>query len=170
MRISLKKIILSVLITSFVAAAAPFSGAYAGETPGARPGARIDGVITRIEAVTGLFPRVVLSDDASMSAFVLPDGTIVLSAGLVSSAMTDDEVAFIIAHEASHIIAGDQSPALAGADTPLEREMEADASAVSIMKRAGFDPAASVEILSRLSEKDDIKSRILAISRSLGLD
>lgn len=164
MRISLKKTILSVLITAFVAAAAPFSGAYAGETP------RIDGVITRIEAVTGLFPRVVLSDDSSMSAFVLPDGTIVLSAGLVSSAMTDDEVAFIIAHEASHIIAGDQSPALAGADTPLEREMEADASAVYIMKRAGFDPAASVEILSRLSEKDDIKSRILAISRSLGLD
>ncbi len=150
-------------------AAATFSVANAGETADTDM-AMITGVLSRIEAVTGLSPRVVLSEDASRSAFVMPDGTVVLSSGLVSAAVTDDEMAFVIAHETSHILAGDQSPALAGSDTPLMREMEADASAISIMKRAGFDPGASVDILSRLSGRAEIKSRILAISRLLGLN
>lgn len=130
----------------------------------------IAGVLSKIEAVMGFSPRVVLSADASGSAFVMPDGTVVLSAGLVSKTRTDDEMAFVIAHEASHILAGDQSPALSGIDSPLEREMEADKNALGIMERAGFDPGASVDILSRLSGRVDIKSRILAISRLLGLD
>lgn len=145
----------------------PLPLAYAGEETA---NARIAGVLSRLEAVTGLSPKVVLSDEASLSAFVMPDGTVVLSSGLVSVTRTDDEMAFIIAHEASHLLAGDQSPALAGTDSPLEREMEADANALGIMKRAGYSPGASVDILSRISGKADIKSRILAISRLLGLD
>lgn len=165
----LKKSVLSIVIAAFIAAAAPFSVAYAGEAADPRM-TMIADVLSRIEAATGFSPRVTLSDDASMSAFVMPDGTVVLSAGLVSATMTDDEMAFIIAHEASHILAGDQSPALADSDSPLLREMEADASALDIMERAGFDPGASVDILLRLSGRAEIKSRILAISRLLGLN
>jgi len=130
---------------------------------------------SRLEPVTGQSPRIIIREDGSQSAFVLPNGSIVVSRGLLASTGSEDEVAFVIAHEVSHIIARDQdrmgsAAELAGSDAARFQlsEMSADASAVSFMKRAGYDPAASIGILKRLSSRGaNLSSRISAISSIL---
>lgn len=138
--------------------------------------ARVARTVSRLEPVTGLRPSIIIKEDDTQSAFVLPNGTVVISSGLLASAGSDDEVAFVIAHEVSHIIARDQMrPAaeLTGVSDPTNlqlSEIRADASAVFFMKKAGYSPEASVSILSRLSGKGvNLSSRISAISKLLGL-
>ena len=138
--------------------------------------ARVARASSRLEPVTGLRPEIIIKEDDAQSAFVLPNGTVVISSGLLASAGSDDEVAFVIAHEISHIIARDQmGPAakLTGLSDPTSLqlvEIRADASAVSFMKKAGYSPEASVSILNRLSLRGaNLSSRITAISRLLGL-
>ncbi|MBI2400043.1 MAG: M48 family metalloprotease [Deltaproteobacteria bacterium] len=69
---------------------------------------RVARAASRLEPVTGLSPKIIIKEDDAQSAFVLPDGTVVISRGLLASTGSDDEVAFVIAHEISHIIARDQ--------------------------------------------------------------
>lgn len=130
--------------------------------------ARVSKITSRLEPVTGLKPRVQVSPDITNSAFVLPDGTIVISSGLVSTAETDDEIAFILAHEISHIVAKDYngrfSPALAsfpGLPNFQLSEINADVNAVLYMKKAGFSPEASIDLLKRISpDNPNIKGRL----------
>lgn len=137
--------------------------------------ARVARAASRLEPVTGLNPKIIIKEDDAQSAFVLPDGTVVISRGLLASTGTDDEVAFVIAHEISHIIARDQmGPAakLTGLSDPTDlqlTEIRADASAVSFMKKAGYSPEASIGMLKRLSINGvNLSSRISAISNLLG--
>lgn len=138
---------------------------------------RVAKVSSRLEPVMGVTPKIYIKDDQSQGAFVLPNGTIVISTSLLASSASDDEVAFVIAHEVSHIIARDQMPSGPGADlmgfsdpTKLQlNEIRADASALSFMKGAGYDPDAALGMLKRLSTNSvNLSSRIDAISRLLG--
>lgn len=138
--------------------------------------ARVSRAASRLEPVTGISPKIIIKEDDAQSAFVLPDGAVVISRGLLASTGSDDEVAFVIAHEISHIIARDQLPGpaakLTGLSDPADLqlgEMRADASAVSFMKKAGYSPEASIGMLKRLSINGvNLSSRISAISDLLG--
>lgn len=136
---------------------------------------RVARAASRLEPVTGLRPNIIIKEDDSQSAFVLPNGTVVISRGLLASTGSDDEVAFVIAHEISHIIARDQMPGptakLTGLSDPTNLqlvEISADASAISFMKKAGYSPEASIGILKRLSINGvNLSTRITAISKLL---
>lgn len=138
---------------------------------------RVASVASRLEPVMGMNPKIYIREDSSQSAFVLPNGTVVISTSLLESAASDDEVAFVIAHEASHILAKDQLPGpgadLTGLSDPTKlqlNEIRADASALSFMKNAGYDPGAALDILKRLSSGGvNLSPRIKAISELLGL-
>ncbi len=140
--------------------------------------ARLARVSSKLETVTGQSPRIIIKEDDSQSAFVLPNGAVVISRGLLASTGSDDEVAFVIAHEVSHIIARDQErmpgPAaeLTGLSDPTNLqlgEIRADASAVYFMKKAGYNPEASIGMLKRLSASGvNLSSRISALSTLLG--
>ncbi|OGP17187.1 MAG: hypothetical protein A2054_00300 [Deltaproteobacteria bacterium GWA2_55_10] len=138
--------------------------------------ARVKSVFAKLEAVLGWTPSVVFEEAGRMSAFVMPDGTVVVSTELLSITETDDELAFILAHEASHILANDQTPGnaagISGMDTPTSefREERADRLAIGLMEKAGFKTDASVSVLKKLSGNGaDLKSRILALSKLLNL-
>lgn len=138
---------------------------------------RVAQVASRLEPVMGVNPKIYIKDDHSQSAFVLPNGTVVISSGLLASASSDDEVAFVIAHEVSHIMARDQMPGpgadLTGLSDPTSlqlNEIRADASALAFMKDAGYNPGAALNMLKRLSTNGvNLSTRIKAISRLLGL-
>lgn len=137
---------------------------------------RVARVASRLGPVMGLNPKIYIKDDRSQGAFVLPNGTVVISSSLIASAGSDDEVAFVIAHEVSHIIARDQMPGpgadLTGLSDPRNQmgEIRADAKALAFMKSAGYKPDAALSILSRLSTTGvNLSARIAAISSLLGL-
>lgn len=133
---------------------------------------RVARVASRLSVATGAAPRIFVKDDPAQGAFVLPNGTVVITSGLVESAGSDDEVAFVIAHEVAHIMARDQAPDLTGtSDTTAAQpgEIRADAAALVFVKKAGYDPAASLDLLKRLSTGAvNLSPRIEAISTTLG--
>lgn len=137
---------------------------------------RVMKAASRLEPVTGQSPRIIIREDDTQSAFVLPNGAVVISRGLLASTSSEDEVAFVIAHEVSHIIARDQDrmgsvAELMGFSDPTSLqlgEIKADSSAVAFMKKAGYDPGASIGILKRLSSRGvNLSPRISAISSIL---
>lgn len=173
MNILRKKLAFALICALFAAASFLPSKAFAEVSHGHK--ARFNRVFSKLESVLGWTPRVVFEDSGRMSAFVMPDGTIVVSTGLLAFAETDDELAFMLAHEASHIISNDQTPGaaagLSGMDpsnSPELREERADRLAIALMEKAGFKADASVNVLKKLSGKGaDLKPRILALSRLL---
>lgn len=118
------------------------------------------------------------SDAIGANAMALPDGTIILFDALVALADQDDQVMAVLAHEIAHVTErhsmrlmlegtimaafvawwlGDISPILVGAPTALlqaqhsrKAETEADVVGMQIMCRAGIDPRALAEMLSRI--------------------
>jgi peptidase M48-like protein len=135
---------------------------------------RVARIAPTLEEIAGRKPPIVVTPELKKDACVLPNGNIIITTGLVESCATDDELAFIIAHELSHITAGDfensGTPALTGSrdipDSEL-REMKADLSAVHYMKNAGYDPHASIKILTRLADKSALKLRLYSLSNYL---
>ena len=115
----------------------------------------------------------------TLDAFALPGGFVFVTAGLMDFCQPDlDQLAFVLAHEMAHIVlwhagegpwlhvlsgigsrpaTGGMAGILAqGAQCFLEKqysqelELDADESAVGLMKRAGFDAAAAVRLLQGL--------------------
>ncbi|MBI5561471.1 MAG: M48 family metalloprotease [Deltaproteobacteria bacterium] len=121
--------------------------------------ARVERIASVLELATGIKARVLVVPDAARDACVMPDGTIVITNGLVAACATDDEAAFVIAHELAHVAALDHrgassAPALyTGADRPEYqfREINADINAVYYTGKAGYDRAAGESILKRLA-------------------
>lgn len=134
---------------------------------------RVARIAPSLEALAGRKPPIVITPELKKDACVLPNGDIVITMGLVESCESDDELAFIIAHELSHIVAKDfknsGTPSLTGSrgipDTEL-REMKADISAVRYIKNAGYNPYASIRVLTRLNESA-LKLRLETLSNYL---
>lgn len=117
---------------------------------------RIEAIAGRLYASTGIKARISLRNDVQVDAYVLPDRSIVITTALATDC-SDDELAFIIGHELSHIIADDhlghRVPALKSqAENPSSqlREIIADINAIYYVKKAGFDPASSAPMLRRV--------------------
>lgn len=123
--------------------------------------ARVSVVSGRLEPATGLKPRIIVVNDSVRNAWVQPDRSIVITTGLLSECASDDEMAFIIAHEASHVISKDYresvpefSPA---SDIPAGElaEISADINGAFFAKKAGYNAAAALRILSKISSESN---------------
>ena len=101
-------------------------------------------------------------DSSSTNAW--SDGRhVVLSSAIVNIARSDDELAFVIAHEMAHNIlghldkSGRDSRALLGqllaTAGPRGAESQADAAAVSLMNRGGYAPEAGITFLQSASRR-----------------
>jgi len=95
-------------------------------------------------------------DSSSVNAW--SDGRhVVLNAGIVAMARSDDEIAFVIAHEMAHNILGHigQSATASrmlfgrmfGSSAPQNTESQADAAAVSLMRGGGYAPEGGLNFL-----------------------
>ena len=123
----------------------------------------------------------VIKSDA-INAFAMPGGYILLSSGLLKSLDSEDELAFVLAHELSHVARrhhyqvvqrqrladqaakGLQAVTQDGDTAKLAQasgqiyargldktaEFESDRLGVEIMTRAGYDPAAAINVLEKL--------------------
>lgn len=135
--------------------------------------ARVKKTASRLEGATGYKARLFIGpEETKKDAFVLPDGTIYITSGLVLATDSDDELAFILAHEISHAMAKDHKlfvPEFTSvSDMPdfLLREINADLNGVVFAKKAGFRPEASMSLLTRLTPPSNrtLKSRLETLS------
>lgn len=119
------------------------------------------------DAETGgrLKVAVELLDSDQVNAAALPDGRVLVNRGLLALARSEAELAFVLAHEIGHVVAGHAKegaarppvdPAIAGmaevqAEAAFNRgqEREADRIGLDALARAGFDPGAALSFLAR---------------------
>ncbi len=89
------------------------------------------------------------SESLAVSA---PDGTILVSRGLVQRLDTEAEFAYVVAHEVAHLTLGHH-----GNDSaPRTLELDADKEALGIMALAGFDPRSSIRALGRNAQESSL--------------
>ncbi len=116
---------------------------------------KVDEISRRLEPFTGVSPKIVISGEQEMNAHVLPDRTVIITKNLLDACASDDEIAFIIAHEIGHLNAKDYytiKPGLKSGDNSSQlHEINADINGVFYAKKAGFDPNASLVILKRIA-------------------
>ncbi len=135
--------------------------------------ARVDRIGHDIAGAAGIEVDIVVTPDTAIDACVYPDGTIVITRGLLDVSRSDDEIAFVIGHEISHVIVRDFAhntiPAIVDSEElpeHLTREMKADMRGMYFAEKAGYNPYASVKILTRIASEYDyfFEKRIEAIS------
>ncbi len=88
------------------------------------------------------------------------DGLVQVSRAMLAETRSDDEAAFVMAHETAHIVLGHQARRKASGKSGgkaraviLETEREADRIAVWLMANAGYDPAVAPGFLKRRGAK-----------------
>lgn len=116
--------------------------------------ARVKAIASKLESAAGRKARITVVQDDRKEACVLPDGTIVITSGLLASCGSDSEVAFVIGHELSHFIAQDHSkkPPPSLVNSGVASETRADLYAVGLASAAGYNPVAGHRLLTRLSK------------------
>ena len=153
-----------------------------------RARARADAVVTLLESRTAPFTATLLRDGAPLKVRITPvpacpsrvhlarsnqlnafaDGThVFLTTRLLATATTDDELAFMIAHEMAHNVLGHAAAMRAagvgrgigrtlgrGGQILRQAERAADALAGELMLDAGYDPVAGAAVLRRFSDAD----------------
>lgn len=84
-------------------------------------------------------------------AFAAGAGKLLISVGLVSKINNEVELAFVLAHELSHMQLKHQ-------DYQLENEFEADARALKIISNAGYNSGTALIIFNQLDPLDNDKN------------
>ncbi|KAL4970984.1 M48 family metallopeptidase [Aspergillus stella-maris] len=107
----------------------------------------------------------VVKADAEMLAFCTPEGKLFLFTGIIPFCDDADGLAFLLAHEMSHIVAehwkekleegfknyvGYLAPSLVDWSRSKERELEADSMGLMMMSKACFSPVAAVRFMRRI--------------------
>lgn len=137
--------------------------------------ARVSVVSGRLEPATGLKARIIIVNDTIRNAWVQPDRSIMITTGLLSECASDDEMAFIIAHEASHVISKDYREAVPefspATDIPAGElaEINADINGAFFARKAGYRSDAALKILSKISSETNAfhKRRIATLKAFL---
>ncbi|WP_395679725.1 M48 family metalloprotease [Inquilinus sp.] len=113
--------------------------------------------IVDAEAGGGLRVSVDLLDSERVNAAAGADGRILVTRGLLALARSEAELAFVLAHEVGHVVAGHarqraDRPAGTAGEAAFDRaqELAADRIGLSGLARAGYDPAAALSFLARL--------------------
>jgi predicted Zn-dependent protease len=102
--------------------------------------------------------------DKQINAFCLPGGKVVVFTGLLAVAVSDDQLATVMAHEIAHALAhhgserlarqqsegGDVLSALMGMAHDRQQESEADHIGLFLMTFAGYDPDQAVVFWERM--------------------
>lgn len=101
--------------------------------------------LTRVEAFLNdsETPRISIEPSTRPNAFVRDSREVVITAPALDIVENSSELAFILAHELSHIALGHLRPGSAS------DELQADRLALTLVRRAGFDPCASLVVLAR---------------------
>lgn len=104
----------------------------------------------------------VLDESEINNAFALPAGQVYLTRGLLAFPNSEAELAALIAHEIGHVVAGHGARDLGGGRGAAamaahwaegygrERELEASALAAEYLARAGYDPKALLDVMTKL--------------------
>ncbi len=133
--------------------------------------------------------RLSVYNSDEVNAFALPGGEVIVLSGLIDKAHSDDEIAFVLAHELGHykskdhlrgmgrgivllslsiLAGGENNPAapfivssLSLKDKQFSRQQEsvADSFALRLMQDAGYDPNGGIEFMETLLE-DSSKTSI----------
>lgn len=84
-----------------------------------------------------------------VNAFSLPGGLIYVTRGLCTRIGDDDDMlAAAVAHEMSHVLRRDGLlPACSSVEEAFDREAEADAGGVALMRLAGYQPAKLAQLM-----------------------
>lgn len=88
------------------------------------------------------------------NAYVLADGHVYMTAGLLDLVCTEDELAAVLAHEISHLedLSGFTNADL-DIDARLRIEVETDRRAADRLARMGYEPTALITMIERLSSE-----------------
>ncbi len=146
----------------------------------------------RLALAAGVKPlELRLTRNPKLSAFVLPNGVLYLSSGLLDQMKSEAELAGLLAHEMAHGPWQTVSPNQTSATIPLyvppcvlsaqtvwpagwtkerrEPERQATATAVKTLQAAGYDPEALLELLSKLSYNHPVWSKTIVSDDLLDL-
>jgi len=93
----------------------------------------------------GISPKMIVEDADHANAFIRDEETIVVTAPLIEAISDRSELAFIFAHEMSHIAL--KHDAAGG----VRDEIAADKLALAVVTSLGLNPCAGAEVLDRLS-------------------
>jgi predicted Zn-dependent protease len=116
--------------------------------------ARVRQAVDRLTVAAGTAPvRVRLSNSPGAAAYAWPDGTVLLSRGLVRM-LDEDELAAVVAHELGHLLARGHLrtvAALGGARSAVDVEAAADAAGVRLLAQAGYPAGAMARMLEKVA-------------------
>jgi predicted Zn-dependent protease len=120
----------------------------------------------------------VIQDD-NINAFAIPGGNIYINTGLINAADDEAELAFVMAHEAGHVICRHcarhlsekhlhkiQRMLTVNLTFSREDENQADEIAVNTLYRAGYDPMALRRFFAKLSEKSTERNLVAKLFAS----
>lgn len=138
----------------------------------------VESVSKRVFTSVGEIPKhILVVQNQKIDACVYPNRIVVITSGLSLLLDSEDELAFVLAHEVSHLkeekgkeenFEKTQPQALSGEyHHGLKRELEADRRGIHFMKKAGYDPSAAVSILRKMPQHRDFSHRIAEIVRYL---
>jgi predicted Zn-dependent protease len=108
--------------------------------------------------------RLAVEQGSAPHAFVRGTKEIVVTTELLGVVKDPSELAFVLAHELSHLAIGHTRPGDATS------ELQADRLALTLVRRAGFDPCASLSVLARLgapyaASLESLTPRMVALRR-----
>ena len=120
---------------------------------------RRDGRLLRVplQAQFGCGGKLALTSSSTRNAW--SDGQhIVVTTGLIGLSRSDDELAFVIAHEMAHNVLGHSGEGkerrgIFGVSSAKRGEIEADSYAVHLMGNAGYMPAGGISFLQNASRR-----------------
>lgn len=98
-------------------------------------------------------PYLYLHPSKSVNAMVNPI-VMLITQGMLDHVNSDDEIAYVLAHETAHVMLGHTNPLyIRGVTSSAEAEANSDRIAVYLMLRAGYDPCKAKGIWKRLRDK-----------------
>jgi Zn-dependent protease with chaperone function len=111
--------------------------------------------------------RLSIEQSRTPNAFVRGSGEVVVTTQLLEAVRNPSELAFVVAHELSHLALRHTRPG------DSESELQADRLALNLVRRAGFDPCAALTVLIRLgtpyaSSLQSLAPRTVALERDHG--
>jgi predicted Zn-dependent protease len=123
--------------------------------------ARIDALMRRIDPTADL--RLYVLDRQEPQADLIGGEILLLHTGLLDTTHSDDELAFVLAHELGHRALGHVHARRKRSWKKDQAEIQADDWAYEALRRAGFRPQAGAELLDRLSVgiQDEAARRIV---------